>query len=322
MKNSIRAAVAQFEHKDGDKAANLATISSLVERAAAAKAEMVVFPECCITGYWHLRHLSREQLEDLAENLEDSPSCRALLELSRTHGMTIGAGLVEIDESGRLFNTYVVAMPDGTTSHHRKLHCFVNEHMSSGDAYTVFDTPHGCRVGILICYDNNLIENVRLTALQGADIILAPHQTGGCRSEDPNIMGIIDRNLWENRDTDPGAIERELKGDKGRGWLLRWLPSRAHDNGVFYLFSNGVGMDDDEVRTGNAMIIDPYGRILEETWKAGDDIVVADLDPALRTDNTGQRWITARRPELYAPLGESTGKEVDIRTARFSGKGA
>ncbi len=32
---------------------------------------------------------------------------------------------------------------------------------------------------------------------------------------------------------------------------MRWLPSRAHDNGVFYLFSNGVGLDDDEIRTGN-----------------------------------------------------------------------
>jgi predicted amidohydrolase len=43
---------------------------------------------------------------------------------------------------------------------------------------------------------------------------------------------------------------------------MRWLPARAHDNGLFLLFSNGVGADDDEVRTGNAMILDPYGRII------------------------------------------------------------
>ena len=80
---------------------------------------------------------------------------------------------------------------------------------------------------------------------------------------------------------DPAAIEAEFHGDKGRGWLMRWLPSRAHDNGIFVVFSNGVGVDDDEVRTGNAMIIDPYGRILAETWKADDDMVVADLDASL-----------------------------------------
>jgi predicted amidohydrolase len=100
------------------------------------------------------------------------------------------------------------------------------------------------------------------------------------------------------------------------------LPSRAHDNGVFYIFSNGVGKDDDEIRTGNAMIIDTYGRILSETWKSSDAMVTSILDPNLRKDNTGQRWITARRPSLYGPLTERTGQEVDIRTARFSGKGA
>lgn len=58
---------------------------------------------------------------------------------------------------------------------------------------------------------------------------------------------------------------------------MRWLPARAHDNGLFLIYSNGVGIDDDEVRTGNAMILDPYGDILVETWKAEDAMVVADL---------------------------------------------
>src|SRR5256886_8233730 len=52
----------------------------------------------------------------------------------------------------------------------------------AGNRYTVFDTPHGCLVGVLICYDNNIVENARATALLGAEILLAPHQTGGCNS--------------------------------------------------------------------------------------------------------------------------------------------
>ena len=85
----------------------------------------------------------------------------------------------------------------------------------------------------------------------------------------------------KTRLADPEAIEKEFLSDKGRGWLMRWLPSRAHDNGLFLIFSNGVGVDDDEIRTGNAMILDPYGRILAETWKAGDAMVIADLDARL-----------------------------------------
>jgi predicted amidohydrolase len=92
---------------------------------------------------------------------------------------------------------------------------------------------------------------------------------------------------------------------------MRWLPSRAHDNGVFLVFSNGVGVDDDEVRTGNAMILDPYGRVLAETWKAGDDMVVADLDASLLEKATGRLWMQARRPALYDELSVPTGRERD-----------
>lgn len=318
----MRVAAVQFEHAAGDRDANLGKIRSFVERAAEQKVEMVLFPECCLTGYWFLRHLSREELVKLAEPVFDGPSSQALMDLAKGHQMTVGAGLVEAADDGKLYNTYVVAMPNGEFRRHRKLHCFVSEHMESGSEYTVFDTPHGCRAGLLTCYDNNLGENVRIAALMGAEVLLAPHQTGGCTSKNPHIMGLIDRKLWDNREADPEAIEAEFKGPKGRAWLLRWLPTRAHDNGVFLIFSNGVGIDDDEVRTGNAMVIDPYGRILAETWKAADDMVVADLDASLLVESTGSRWIKTRRPELYEPLTVRTGREHDTRAVRFDDKGA
>ena len=117
---------------------------------------------------------------------------------------------VERADDGRMFNTYVVAMPDGRVASHRKLHCFISEHLSSGDEYTVFDLPGGQRVGVLICYDNNIGENVRINALMGAEILLAPHQTGGCHTPSPHCMGRIDPALWEARETNPAAIEAEL----------------------------------------------------------------------------------------------------------------
>jgi predicted amidohydrolase len=208
-------------------------------------------------------------------------------------------------------------MPNGGWRLHRKIHAFEHDEIIPGSEFTVFDDPHGCRVGVLICYDVNINENVRIVALEGAELLLAPHQTGGVTSKNPHLMGRIDRKLWENRHTDPQAIEAELRGDKGRAWLMRWLPSRAHDNGLFLVFTNGVGIDDDEVRTGNAMILDPYGRILAETWKADDDMVVADLDASLLEQSTGRRWIRTRRPELYKPLTMPTGKEQDTRSVRF-----
>lgn len=225
----IRAASVQFEHASGDKEANLARIQSFVEHAAGNHVNLIVFPECCITGYWFLRGLSREQLKNLAEPVFDGPSSQALAALAQKYKMTIGAGLVEIDSEGKMYNTYVVAMPDGRLARHRKLHCFISEHLSSGSEYTVFDTPADCRTAVLTCYDNNLGENVRIVALQGAEILLAPHQTGGCTTPSPHCMGPIDRSLWDNRKEDPKAIEAEFRGPKGRQWLMTWLQiGRAH----------------------------------------------------------------------------------------------
>lgn len=315
--NTLRAASVQFQHAPGDKEANLATIARFVRAAAEQQVELIAFSECCISGYWHLRHLSRDALHELAEPVPDGAATQSLLDLAREHRLTIGAGLVERDAQGRMYNTYVVAMPDGRWARHRKLHVFVNPHLTPGDSYTVFDLPQGVRAGVLICYDNNLVENARATALLGAEILLAPHQTGGCKSGSPFAMGVIDRAIWDRRESDLAAIEAEIRGDKGRGWLMRWLPARAHDNGLFLLFANGVGPDDNEVRTGNAMILDCYGRILAETCKPADDMVIADLVLSLRERSTGARWIKARRPELYGILTERTGREQDTRSVRF-----
>lgn len=314
----IRAAAVQFNHRPGDKAWNLARIRHFVAAAAEQSVQLLVFPEMCVTGYWHVRKLDREQITALAEPVPDGDSTRELLRLSAETGITIGAGLVERDADGNLFNTFVVAMPDGRVERHRKLHAFISEHVLSGSEYTVFDIPQGARVGVLICYDCNLGENVRMTALQGAEILLAPHQTGGCDSPSPRAMGVVDPRLWHERESNPAAIEAEFKGPKGRVWLRRWLPARAHDNGLFLVFANGVGLDDDEVRTGNSMILDPYGETLAETWRAADEMVVADLDPAAREMCTGQRWIRSRRPDLYGPLAVPTGRERDTRTLRFA----
>ena len=98
---------------------------------------------------------------------------------------------------------------------------------------------------------------------------------------------------------------------------MRWLPSRAHDNGMFLLFSNGIGPDDDEIRTGNAMILDPYGQIIAETRSIGDAMVIADLDASLLESSSGRRWLRARRPELYESLTKRTGIEQATRRVRF-----
>lgn len=318
IKPFLRVASVQFQHQANNKPYNLGVMAEFIQQAAAQSVQVINFPEMCITGYWHVRHLNRADIEKLAEPVPSGSSSQQLLTWARQHQMVIAAGLIELAEDGQLYNTHVVALPDGRIKSHRKLHTFISQHMSSGQTHTVFDTPFGWRLGVLTCWDNNLVENARAIALQGTDLLLAPHQTGGCDSRSPEAMGVVDAQLWHQRNRNPEALRQEFQGPKGRDWLMRWLPARAHDNGFYLAFSNGVGLDDDEVRTGNAMVIGPYGDILQETSAIDNAMVVADCQHSRLALSTGRRWLRGRRPELYQGLTAKDKNLLSPRDARFS----
>ena len=297
----IRVGAAQFEHRDGDKAYNLARIGELAGRAARQGAEIVSFHECSVTGYTFMRRLDRAGLARLAEPVPEGPSTAALIGLARRHGVAIMAGLIEAEGEG-FYKTYVTVGPEGFITRFRKLHPFINRNILPGEAHHVAEL-RGMRAGFLVCYDCNLPENVRATTLLGAEVIFAPHVTGGTPSEMPG-RGVIDPVLWDNRERDPEALRREFDGPKGRAWLMRWLPARAWENGVYIVFSNAVGRDHDTIKPGLAMVLDPFGEVQAECRALGDDVVVTELKAEKLERAPGRRYLRARRPELYGKLVE------------------
>jgi predicted amidohydrolase len=297
----LRAGAAQFEARDGDKIYNLDVIEHLSRQARAQDARLSVFHECSISGYTFLETLSREQMFAIAEKVPDGPSVRRLEEMAAALNMIIGAGLVE-EDGGFLYNCFALVGPDGLLGKHRKLHEFVNPHLTCGGDYTVIGAP-GCRIGILTCYDNNLPENPRLTAMLGAEILLAPHATGCLPSPAPG-RGVVDPAIWHNRHRDPVRCRQEFDGPKGRGWIMKWLPARAWENGVYLIYSNAIGVDGGTIKPGGSMIIDPFGEVAAECRSLGDEIVVATLVPENLKLASGESYIRARRPELYANMVE------------------
>lgn len=298
----IRVAAAQFENRDNDKAYNLSRIEVLTRRAKEQDAEIVSFHEACIPAYSWIQPLNKDELLEVAEPVPDGPSVRRLIDIARDSKVVVMAGLLERDEQERIYNTYVTVGADGFISRFRKLHAFVNPHLSSGNEYLVIDLL-GCKVGFLICYDNNLLENVRATKLLGAEIIFMPHITCCLPSLEPG-RGVVDRELWDNRDRCQVRLRQEFQGPKGRGWLMKWLPSRAYDNAVYAVFTNPIGWDYDTVKPGLAMILDPFGEIVIESRALHDDVIVSNLTAKPLTQASGKRFIDARRPELYGKLVE------------------
>ncbi len=306
--DTLIAAVAQFQPKDGDKAYNLSVIDKFTAKAKDKGADIVSFHELSITAYTYVKDLSREQLLELAEPVPGGESIHQLHQIARKYDVFLLAGLVERDGE-ELYNTYVCVNKEGIQARFRKLHPFISPYMSPGNEYVVFEIK-GWKCGILICYDNNVIENVRATTLLGAELIFAPHVTGCTPSSMPG-RGFVSDELWQNRDKDPVSLRMELNGPKGRRWLMRWLPARAYDNGVYYLFSNPIGYDGDQLKNGNAMILDPYGEVLTEIQSFDDEITVATLSRDKLALAGGYRYRNARRPELYASI---LGREHDSTT--------
>ncbi|MET4139401.1 nitrilase family protein [Pedobacter sp. UYP1] len=297
---NLKIATAQFEHKSGDKYYNLSVIDDLAGKASKDGAQVIAFHECSITGYTFARNLSKIQMLELAELIPSGESILALTAIATKHNITVLAGLFEKDEADNLFKAYVCVDKNGLVAKFRKLHPFINSFLTPGDEYCVFEL-YGWKCGILICYDNNIIENVRATRLLGADIIFMPHVTMCTPSTRPGA-GFVDPALWENRENDPTSLRLEFEGMKGRDWLMKWLPARAYDNAIYTVFANPIGMDDDQLKNGCSMIIDPFGDVLTECKTLGDDYVIAVLTPEKLIQAGGHRYIQARRPELYKDI--------------------
>ena len=137
--------------------------------AAAAEAELVLFPELVIHGH------CTPNTWDLAEPVPAGPSVETLIDIASRHRLAVCAGMSE-KERDIVYNTQVLVGPHGYIGKQRKLHLSRDEvfHYKGGREIPVFDIGP-CQVGIVICYDNQFPEIARVLALRGAEVILMPH---------------------------------------------------------------------------------------------------------------------------------------------------
>ncbi len=315
QKNELNIASVQFNSDQKNKSINLINMETFIKSASNQDVDIICFPEICITGYNFILYTNKkENLLDIAEHVPEGNTTQYIKNLSKKNNIVIMFGLLEKTYKDELYNTYVCVTPIGQINKFRKIHAFENSYMSQGKDFPIFEL-FGWKCGILICFDNNLPENARIYALNGCEIIFAPHQTGGFDMEVAG-MGRIDTKLWGNKNNFREELRKEFSGPKGREWILKWLPSRAYDNGMFYVFSNGVGLDYDEVRTGNAMIIDPNGIVLNESKSIESDMIISKINKQSLEGTLGKMHIKTRNPELYSDIVNNNENITDSRSAR------
>ena len=177
MENTV-IAVAQLAIAIGEPEANRKAAAAAVAEAAAAGARLVVLPELCDSGYVFGDDPDRASAEAgaLASPADDSDTLRQWHALAAEHQLVSVGGFCERGADGRLFNSAALVDASGTRVVYRKAHLWDQEKLvfTPGDAAPpVVDLAFG-RVALMICYDLEFPEWVRLPALDGADLIAAP----------------------------------------------------------------------------------------------------------------------------------------------------
>jgi 5-aminopentanamidase len=169
--NTTVVACCQLAPVLGDPAANRELAADAVARAAAQGASVVVLPELVSSGYVFE---SQAEARASAEGA-DGETVTSWARLAAGHGIVIVGGFCET-AAGELFNSAALVDPGGLRCVYRKAHLWDNESrwFTPGGADPAVVTTEFGRIGVMICYDLEFPEWVRLPALDGAQLLCAP----------------------------------------------------------------------------------------------------------------------------------------------------
>lgn len=264
----MRVGVYQTAPVFGDVKGNIEQVTEDLPRGAA---DLWVLPELFNTGY---QFVSQEEANELAEEIPEGETCRAMIGLAAKVGAVLVFGMAEKYRDG-CYNSAAVVGPEGFIGTYRKAHLFFEEKwfFKPGDTdFRVFDVGWA-RIGVMICFDWFFPEAARTLALLGADVICHPS----------NLV---------------------------LPYCQTAMVTRSLENAVYSVTANRVGTEerggkDPLTFTGGSQILGPSGRVLarlddrEKGWAAA----------AINVEEARNKKITAhndrfedRRPDLYRKL--------------------
>lgn len=265
----MKVILAQKKHRLGDKEYNLKIIE---ETAASTDSELLVFPEMFLTGYG-----IGDLYWTVAEEIP-GPSSQRISDAAKENDTTIICGMPErpVPDIGRLYNSALVATPDGKLDAYRKTY-LANfgpfddmRYFKPESELPLFDTPLG-KLGVVICYDLFFPEITKYYAMNGADMIV-------CISASPSVT----REFFE-------------------GVLL----TRAIETTSFVLYANMLGREEQLMFWGGDTAISPKGRQLAKGPYFEEALVELDIDmEELPKARTGRPVLSDTRPDVLVKLLE------------------
>ena len=282
MTARLKIAGVQMNPKLMDKGANLHLILSHLEDAAAQGAQLIVFPECSLSGYCF------ESLQEATPYAEPIPGPATAAVAAACSRLNVHAvfGLLELAGTS-LFNAAVLVGPSGPVGKYRKIHLpglGVDKFVQPGNlGFAVCDTP-SARIGLNICYDGCFPESSRVMALRGADLVVLPTN-------------------WPT-----GAEE----------FAEYLINARSLENHIFSVAVNRVGEERGFRFIGRSRIADVTGKTLALASPDQEEVIYAEIEPARARNKRivrvpGKHEIhrfNDRRPEVYGEITRALARET------------
>jgi Predicted amidohydrolase len=292
QKDILNVAVVNFKPETGNKKNNLQRMTGFSVAAAKRGADLVLFPELCLTGYDYFvnESISINEKLDMTETVQ-GPSCSAIAGVAGEHGIYIVFGMAEKkhENANTIYNSAIAVGPEGVIGSYQKIHPFdsENKYFAKGETPFLFDTPWG-PVSVGICYDTyQFPELMRYYVSKGSRLYLNP----------------------------TAVIEEIPKEGSRQAFINYYTPTLEYGvlcNTIFIASANLTGYDDTNYFGGGSAVIGPKITPFFETdvtYYAGDKnnvqegIYLATIDLSLARrrlmDDTGAAGEPDYRPELY-----------------------
>ncbi|MFC2075873.1 carbon-nitrogen hydrolase family protein [candidate division KSB1 bacterium] len=276
----VKVGLVQVASKQFEVEYNYDRTEKLIRKAAAGGASLIITPECVLNGYsaaWKGRPDYRTNLSKVRALAEPIPGPHSdrVAALAKDLGVYIVFGMPEADPGGRMFNTAILAAPDGSIAgKYRKVHLRPFEMetgYSRGEEFKVYDIEPGgvpLKLGIMICFDREIVESARVLRVLGADVIAIPLATSAGKDD-----------LWR--------------------WETRM---RAFENEVYLVMVNHAAPRID----GGSLLIDPLGD-LKLLAGPEEEVFYGTIDPdrirEVREQTPNDNFsLDHRNPAAYGPL--------------------
>ena len=250
----------------GDKDKNITAMTRLIEQAAERKVDLLLLPECCLTGPFTpaLGHTT-EDTHKASESVP-GPSTEKIVDLAAKYNMYISFGTAETGMIKVPFITQVIVGPKGYIGKNRKRYVGATEHKmyrSGGDDFDIFDLGFA-KVAHVICWEGIIPEIAQVLVKNGADLLLAPH---ACGVKDTQIEA-------EKIDSWPKVA------DYCKSVRSKYLAKMARRNNVPVVFVNQASdttvslQETVPVCSGKAMIFSQTGQVLAENQGLKESLLV------------------------------------------------